>query len=1239
MDPHAGELNDDKPIPFLGGRTGRQALNDLLMQATLDGKGMLEGMPGNPGVPWPKFAVDALRQSESFQKLLEERDWQDKPGSGLDQVVGNLPPPPEGASDTEYAAYAMAAAQYTQQAASALRGGSSDVKCSASGSQSDGHGRGSSSRRKSHPESLLPGMEEAAAKLQGNKSGSNTGGGAGAGASSSSSSTMANAGHHSSGQHSMSKIASSMESSMHAPPAGCSLPYFYSWGTSTGASGFPYNGSKSNQSGGGEASAGNGNGGSGGSSSVVTAGSGSSSGGKKGGSGSNNNSKRNNTGKQGSSKSGNPSIWDRETDKSEQDKLREFWLSLPDKEQRDLVKIEKQAILKEMKGQQRYICSCSVCGRRREVLEEELEMLYDAYYEELAQQEQDQLDKFISLQGNQAVAAIEASSKCNQSSAQPPKKKKKVKKKGQKQNGKHKQNLSSDDHQNSEDDEESGEEEDDEEGFEGPIIEEIDPTPQPAAAPASSSHRNASSLYFDSGDDYVDDVPYDADFDDDYGEPSLAHSLTVKGDVLTVTDELLENGGSKFFDLMMRIAESRYHYQDDFDAMNAFDDDDDEDDDDFDDLSEEDSDFLEEQRMEEGRRMFQMFAARMIEQRLLVAYREKAALEAQEQLIREEEEGERLTEERNRLKREKEKERKKKRKQQKKAQKAADEAEKLKLKEMEENAKLEAKKQREAQKLADLAERQRQRQQEEKARNEELARRAAELKAAEEERKRTPASQPSSQHPQQAGEKGARKSSRSGSAGDDSVQVVNAANMAPKNKGKKGEHRQQARINPDHPTGASQQSDGSTGDVGWETTNRKQRKQQQADGSVAPTASQQKQPVIHHQDKQGLISVMRLASSPSAKGQKGGDDSNKPLDDLGAIAQHHSKQQQRSHPHYPPRPHHPVISQQERESLDAELSDMLELLPGDLLGSSNNDTVAAPESVSPATQQARSPPFSQKWNVPSPDVVPSSANWEQGSGATDHRQQQQQQNMMHHGRHHHVGGDPVGVPNGGPSVSQWQANGAPPPPTSQQQQQQAFAHANGRMPLHQMGHTNQMNQQSRFAPAHVSPNAVAEKHTRMENVMGIVCGKILAGQIQLPLGVDTFWMLTQQIDPFFSSYSNQTSVGEIVNMWSMHHRQGRISLATGADRSICIVGVQPTAQQHGLTSATFARPSQQWPSLPVASEAGATKSQASKPTSRPPGMDVAPGDLNLAPNAKSDQDRAWGAFDGLNLGPGSISFL
>lgn len=43
----------------------------------------------------------------------------------------------------------------------------------------------------------------------------------------------------------------------------------------------------------------------------------------------------------------------------------------------------------------------------------------------------------------------------------------------------------------------------------------------------------------------------------------------------------------------------------------------------------------EEQRMEEGRRMFQIFAARMFEQRVLTAYREKVAKERQQKLIEE----------------------------------------------------------------------------------------------------------------------------------------------------------------------------------------------------------------------------------------------------------------------------------------------------------------------------------------------------------------------------------------------------------------------------------------------------------------------------------------------------------------------------------------------------------------------------------------------------------------------------
>lgn len=46
------------------------------------------------------------------------------------------------------------------------------------------------------------------------------------------------------------------------------------------------------------------------------------------------------------------------------------------------------------------------------------------------------------------------------------------------------------------------------------------------------------------------------------------------------------------------------------------------------------------ERMEEGKRMFQIFAARLFEQRVLQAYREKVAKQREEQLLRELEEEE-----------------------------------------------------------------------------------------------------------------------------------------------------------------------------------------------------------------------------------------------------------------------------------------------------------------------------------------------------------------------------------------------------------------------------------------------------------------------------------------------------------------------------------------------------------------------------------------------------------------------
>ena len=76
------------------------------------------------------------------------------------------------------------------------------------------------------------------------------------------------------------------------------------------------------------------------------------------------------------------SIWNTST-LAERENIKQFWLELREEERRSLVRVEKEAVLRKMKEQQKHSCSCSVCGRKRTAIEEELEVLYDAYYEEL----------------------------------------------------------------------------------------------------------------------------------------------------------------------------------------------------------------------------------------------------------------------------------------------------------------------------------------------------------------------------------------------------------------------------------------------------------------------------------------------------------------------------------------------------------------------------------------------------------------------------------------------------------------------------------------------------------------------------------------------------------------------------------------------------------------------------------------------------------------------------------------
>ncbi|KAF2687036.1 hypothetical protein K458DRAFT_295736 [Lentithecium fluviatile CBS 122367] len=417
-------------------------------------------------------------------------------------------------------------------------------------------------------------------------------------------------------------------------------------------------------------------------------------------------------------------IWNTSTNE-ERERIREFWLSLGEDERKSLVKIEKEAVLRKMKEQQKHSCSCSVCGRKRTAIEEELEVLYDAYYEELEGYaiHWEHVGPF-SLSANHDFALSAPHTRTILSHPPPG---------------------AYDDT-----DDLSGDEEDGDQDY--------------------------SNSEISSEEDYSDDErslppPEQTDF------LQFGSSLQVKGGILTVADDLLKNDGKKFIEMMEQLAERRMQreeeasfqahpnqyrahsqhshphpppddddYDEDEDEEDGYEDGDYEEDD-----EDEDDTMTEEQRMEEGRRMFQIFAARMFEQRVLQAYREKVAAERQQKLLEElaEEDDKKEAKEAKKAKEaQKRKEKKDKQRQQKaeeKARKEADRAakeaelkaaeekrleeqrrkreEQRKKKEMERKAQEEEKQRKEAERLK--------RQQEERERQQELERKAREQKAQE----------------------------------------------------------------------------------------------------------------------------------------------------------------------------------------------------------------------------------------------------------------------------------------------------------------------------------------------------------------------------------------------------------------------------------------------------------------------------------------------------------------------------
>ncbi|KND87517.1 Stress response protein nst1 [Tolypocladium ophioglossoides CBS 100239] len=298
----------------------------------------------------------------------------------------------------------------------------------------------------------------------------------------------------------------------------------------------------------------------------------------------------------------------------ERERIKEFWLGLGEEERKSLVKVEKDAVLKKMKEQQKHTCSCTVCGRKRTAIEEELEGLYDAYYLELEQfanqGEGPPMPRDFPMQPPRRLPSRYA--------AQPPSRGRIV------------------EHVGDEDDDEL------EEVYSEDEVEEDEFSDDEPPEEFHSAHDR--------------DV---ADF------LTFGNSLQVKGGILTVADDLLKNDGKRFIEMMEQLAERRMAREEDarehfsrtyghpngsYSAPHSHPppeedeyEEEEEEEEDYEDsqdeeYEDEEDQMTEEQRMEEGRRMFQIFAARMFEQRVLSAYKEKVAKERQQKLLEELEE-------------------------------------------------------------------------------------------------------------------------------------------------------------------------------------------------------------------------------------------------------------------------------------------------------------------------------------------------------------------------------------------------------------------------------------------------------------------------------------------------------------------------------------------------------------------------------------------------------------------------
>ena len=187
---------------------------------------------------------------------------------------------------------------------------------------------------------------------------------------------------------------------------------------------------------------------------------------------------------------------------------------------------------------------------------------------------------------------------------------------------------------------------------------------------------------------------------------------------------------------------------------------------------------------------------------------------------------------------------------------------------------------------------------------------------------------------------------------------------------------------------------------------------------------------------------------------------------------------------------------------------------------------------------------------------------------------------------------------------------------------------------------------------------------RLEASMFSIHSQILTGKINLPLDLNTFWAFLHQVDPMLASLG--LGVPEVLNLWEIWQQRGLISIAynnTVQPVEPFIVGAVPL-QQEGVEVGKTSEKHQgegDWPSLGNKPREelrrGVESVPNGKPNWGPVGGEAGGGHIPIArfPSVgehpvDAHRDRlpgadavgpvgagVWGAFDGINLAPGTFN--